>query len=351
MSSTTTTWTTDTNTKSGSATTYTDTVSSLRLVGGEGEDAILRLFADEGDDNADQWRIVSQASTNKLNFMSFASGAWSNVLNLFGSGTAASQYLSIQTGNKLYLDGGSDTYLQESGGDVLDIYVGGANMIKLTESTTDTVTITGQLTVGVDDTGYDVKFFGATATNGYMLWDESTDDLILGSSSRLGIGTTAPDTLLHVLGTGVNGEITVERASGAEMLFQSQAALGTIGTQSNHDLVLKANSNTAMTIQNDLKVGIGTTAPFQKLEVAESGSTAVIATFREDDDINNTEVLGRLIFSGSHVGAAATRKTGALIAATAAADWAIQELDIISQQIDNFILRMLLMQPVWVLQE
>ena len=58
MSSTTTTWSTDTNTKSGSATTYTDTVSSLRLVGGEGEDAILRLFADEGDDNADQWRIV-----------------------------------------------------------------------------------------------------------------------------------------------------------------------------------------------------------------------------------------------------------------------------------------------------
>ena len=86
MSSTTTTWSTDTNTKSGSATTFTDTVSSLKLVAAEGEDAILRLFADEGDDNADHWRIVSQASTNKLNFMSYASGSWSNIISLDSTG-------------------------------------------------------------------------------------------------------------------------------------------------------------------------------------------------------------------------------------------------------------------------
>ena len=57
------------------------------------------------------------------------------------------------------------------------------------------------LTIGVDDTGYDVKFFGDTATNGYMLWDQSTDDLILGSSSKLGLGTTSPTTTLHLEGT------------------------------------------------------------------------------------------------------------------------------------------------------
>ena len=143
MSSSSTTWTTDTNTKSGSASTFTQTVSSLKLLGSEGEDAVLKLFADEADDNADQWRIVSKASDNKLNFMSFASGSWANVLSLYGHSTAASQYLALETGNKFYLDGAGNTYLQESSADVLDIYVGGANMIKLTESTTDTVTITG----------------------------------------------------------------------------------------------------------------------------------------------------------------------------------------------------------------
>ena len=33
------------------------------------------------------------------------------------------------------------------------------------------------ITVGVNDTGYDVKFFGATS-GAYMLWDESADDLV-----------------------------------------------------------------------------------------------------------------------------------------------------------------------------
>jgi hypothetical protein len=40
------------------------------------------------------------------------------------------------------------------------------------------LTLAGTLTVGVDDTGHDVKFFGATASK-YMLWDESADKLIV----------------------------------------------------------------------------------------------------------------------------------------------------------------------------
>ena len=39
-------------------------------------------------------------------------------------------------------------------------------------------TIKGPLVVGVDDTGHDVKFFGATSGS-YMLWDESADALIV----------------------------------------------------------------------------------------------------------------------------------------------------------------------------
>jgi hypothetical protein len=48
-------------------------------------------------------------------------------------------------------------------------------------------TFSGTITVGVDDTGHDVKFFGATASS-YMLWDESADDLNL-IASGLGVGT------------------------------------------------------------------------------------------------------------------------------------------------------------------
>ena len=57
---------------------------------------------------------------------------------------------------------------------------------------TDTTTITskgnqthsGTITVGVDDTGYDVKLFGATSGQ-YLLWDESSDELVLAGDTKL----------------------------------------------------------------------------------------------------------------------------------------------------------------------
>jgi hypothetical protein len=58
---------------------------------------------------------------------------------------------------------------------------------------------TATLTVGVDDTGHDVKFFGATASS-HMLWDESADTLNL-VASTLGVGTVGTKDLgvgIHV---------------------------------------------------------------------------------------------------------------------------------------------------------
>jgi len=46
------------------------------------------------------------------------------------------------------------------------------------------VQLDATLTVGVDDTGYDVKFFGDTAS-AFMQWDASVDDLILGGAAGL----------------------------------------------------------------------------------------------------------------------------------------------------------------------
>jgi cytoskeletal protein CcmA (bactofilin family) len=46
------------------------------------------------------------------------------------------------------------------------------------------VQIDAAVTVGIDDTGYDVKFYGATG-GAYMLWDESADDLILAGAGGL----------------------------------------------------------------------------------------------------------------------------------------------------------------------
>jgi len=59
------------------------------------------------------------------------------------------------------------------------------------------VQIDNTVTVGVDDTGYDVKFFGA-ASGKYMLWDESGNTLLF------------PDSTKITLGTGSDAEIYVD---------------------------------------------------------------------------------------------------------------------------------------------
>lgn len=69
------------------------------------------------------------------------------------------------------------------------------------------VDIYGLLTVGINDTGYDVKFYGATAGK-YMLWDESEDELVIKGdadiSGELSIGGGA--TIIGDL--AVTGEAT-----------------------------------------------------------------------------------------------------------------------------------------------
>ena len=107
------------------------------------------------------------------------------------------------------------------------------------------VQIDGTVTVGVDDTGHDVKFFGATSGS-YMLWDESTDDLILGGASRLGIGTTAPGHSLDVSGEfrvkgGGSGSILVNDEDSS--LCPTMTFLRNGGGTSTNDFIKFENSS------------------------------------------------------------------------------------------------------------
>ena len=52
--------------------------------------------------------------------------------------------------------------------------------------------------MGVDDTGYDVKFFGDTAS-AFMQWDASVDDLILGGAA----GLIVPEGQLTIASTAM----------------------------------------------------------------------------------------------------------------------------------------------------
>jgi hypothetical protein len=96
--------------------------------------------------------------------------------------------------------------------------------------------IDATVTVGVDDTGYDVKFFGATA-GAYMLWDESADDLILGGAAGLSVNSTALVTgvLTTTAATVFNGGFAANAASTITVADNS-AALTLVSTDTDAGL-------------------------------------------------------------------------------------------------------------------
>ena len=120
--------------------------------------------------------------------------------------------------------GDSGTYIHQSADGVLDLV--SDTELELNATTVDingnvdisgTVQVSGATTFGVDDTGVDVKFFGATAS-AYLLWDESADKLLTAGGAvvdivkdKLLIGGTAVTTTaaeLNVLDAVTAGTVT-----------------------------------------------------------------------------------------------------------------------------------------------
>jgi hypothetical protein len=84
----------------------------------------------------------------------------------------------------------SDGHLEINSATTLDITAPTVDINVATTLNVDGATqLTGAVTVGVDDTGHDVKFFGATAS-AFMLWDEDEDALVLSGVAALSIDTT-----------------------------------------------------------------------------------------------------------------------------------------------------------------
>ena len=109
-------------------------------------------------------------------------------------------------------------------------------------------TMVGTLTVGVDDTGHDVKFFGATAGS-YLLWDESADSLLLTDSTPIKIGDSQDFTLYH---DGSNSYIT--NATGALKVATETSGIAITLGHSTSEVTVADN----LTVTGDLTVN-GTT--------------------------------------------------------------------------------------------
>jgi len=109
------------------------------------------------------------------------------------------------------------------------------------------VQIDATVTVGVNDTGYDVKFFG-DAASAFMIWDASADDLILSG----GAGLIVPDgqfTLGSTAVTSTAAELNLVDGITAGTVIASKAII----TDSNIDITGGRN----ITISGELDAATG----------------------------------------------------------------------------------------------
>ena len=148
------------------------------------------------------------------------------------------------------------------------------------------VQLDSTFTVGANDTGYDVKFFGATAS-AYMLWDESADDLVLAGAAGLDIaGDIDVDGTTNLDAVDIDGALTQDGGA----VFNEDSA--------DVDFRIESDDNANMFFVdggND-KVGIGTGSPDQTVHVMkasagtiDSDNNAVITI--ENDDTAVLQIL------------------------------------------------------------
>ena len=159
-------------------------------------------------------------------------------------------------------------------------------------------TFTSTLTVGVDDTGQDVKFFGATSGK-YMEWDESADQLdvtgsfdVTGNSSMVGTLTVGVDDTGH--------DVKFFGATSGKYMEWDESANQLDVTGS-----LDVTGNTSMV--GTLTIGVDDTGHDVKFFGASAG-----AYMEWDESADQLRIMG--------ASADATTSTGKLLLATSLTD-------------------------------
>ena len=163
-------------------------------------------------------------------------------------------------------------------------------------------TFKGAVTVGVDGTGHDVKFFSDTAGD-YFLWDESEGQVIIESTGDAAVGSASG--ILRI-GAIAGSHLAID---GNEIMAKSDATTaGTLYLQNDGGKVKFGNNTDLSDFEIHSaeciiigKVGINTTAPETDLHITNSSTLARIHIDGSSTGYTQSDV--RLDTSDSHRGA------------------------------------------------
>ena len=104
---------------------FSTTGAGIQVQAPEGSAAAINLYSDEGDDNADMWRIINNGS-NFLKWQTYSSGSWQDAISAQGENQVRLFYNGsekLNTGNhgisitgKIYMNNGNLQFASSSNG-------------------------------------------------------------------------------------------------------------------------------------------------------------------------------------------------------------------------------------------
>ncbi len=163
--------------------------------------------------------------------------------------------------------------------------------------------------------------YANTANSAYALdaADGSPEDAVyVDNGGKVGIGTTSPDTTLHVVGdrnAQRNQAISPGYATFIDWISNDGSVRGMVGVDgvgysgmanqfsiaswTNHPMVLFTNTTERMRISNNGNVGIGTTTPQSTLEVDGYIQLDTVTSAPPAADCNEESECGRMKFDGT----------------------------------------------------
>jgi len=254
---------------------------TLTITGGEAKDAIINFNSDEGDDDADHWRLRCQAA-DIMSFEEYSTGAWTTIIEIEDTGiqlidgsdgspsysfindtdtgmyheaantigfacngglvltisNTAITFVGIDLdldGNDLILDADGDSYLHASADDVVDFVLATATgELGITINGAEDFTFTANsfnVLAGSYITMGDDTWIGLAVAGGRIVFDSTpaTDDISF-LDCYVGIGTNAPTRHLQLYDSGT-GTVVAEFTNATTGATQNDGAI--VGIDSN----------------------------------------------------------------------------------------------------------------------
>ena len=212
-----------------------------------------------GDTTTDSDSYIQESSADVLDVYVGAV----KLLSLTEAGGGASDKVAIPALTPLYLDGGGNSYIAETAGDTVKIVTGGSNSLTVTAATT---TVLGDLVVSGDD------LFMATNTSGAALIGDGTNFNPVVISGDIVIATNGVATIQSnsvALSTDTTGNYVGTITGGTNLT----STAGTTGEGTTH--TLNVDDAFIKNDANDTSSGVITAAGY-KVNVADGGGDVAI---------------------------------------------------------------------------